>query len=527
MKSLYISLLAAVALGTFSMAAEDEVIKVAPQGRVVKYSYAGTVVSNPNYELQVYQDAGGVGEGVFCDNGDVYLKNVVIPFVYSDSYIKGHIEKDEIVFTFPQLIHKEFWDMGNGNTGYDYSYLNICKRTGTGAMLDYTIVDNPAQNTIRLKLDGDVIKWQSVDDGSYMIAVTSQNDWKWNGIYNFVATPFDGEFVEAPENLVTEEYEMIFSGQYRKIQVGFDNNDIYMKNLSQYAPNAWVKGTIEGDKAIFKANQYMGINDEFRHYAYFMPASPVQVEINGKKDLMLEIADEIAFNYNAETKGMQSSYVFVINTNKEFIRYYQAFEDPIIRKPKTQVDSYVPANPTIISYYDLDPLYGQFSDDGSITFTVPYLSIADDILNTKNLYYRIYIDGDPWEFYADEYQGIRYEYNMDSLIDIPYDFDDTQDFIANGTYHMVYLHNLHGIESIGVQSIYLLNGEQYESEVIYYDDSKVEAVESEAGVVAETYYDINGLRVNNPENGLFIRRAVLSDGSIKTSKVVIKNNRKF
>lgn len=45
---------------------------------------------------------------------------------------------------------------------------------------------------------------------------------------------------------------------------------------------------------------------------------------------------------------------------------------------------------------------------------------------------------------------------------------------------------------------------------------------SDATVVGTEYYDINGRRINQPANGLFIKVDKLSDGNIKTSKVIVK-----
>ena len=47
-------------------------------------------------------------------------------------------------------------------------------------------------------------------------------------------------------------------------------------------------------------------------------------------------------------------------------------------------------------------------------------------------------------------------------------------------------------------------------------------VDSNAEVVTTEYYDLSGRRINNPQNGIFIKADKLSDGNIRTSKVVVK-----
>lgn len=50
--------------------------------------------------------------------------------------------------------------------------------------------------------------------------------------------------------------------------------------------------------------------------------------------------------------------------------------------------------------------------------------------------------------------------------------------------------------------------------------SGVEGIESNAHVMNVEYYDLNGRKVVNPEKGIFVKVAKMSDGSVKTSKVV-------
>lgn len=51
----------------------------------------------------------------------------------------------------------------------------------------------------------------------------------------------------------------------------------------------------------------------------------------------------------------------------------------------------------------------------------------------------------------------------------------------------------------------------------------VNGVEIEKSVVAEDYYDLNGVKVANPSNGIYVKVIRHSDGSIKTNKTVINN----
>lgn len=60
-------------------------------------------------------------------------------------------------------------------------------------------------------------------------------------------------------------------------------------------------------------------------------------------------------------------------------------------------------------------------------------------------------------------------------------------------------------------------------QLYYQETTGVESIIEKAEVVVTTYYNLQGVRVNNPAAGqIYIRVATLSDGSVRTSKVVVK-----
>lgn len=52
--------------------------------------------------------------------------------------------------------------------------------------------------------------------------------------------------------------------------------------------------------------------------------------------------------------------------------------------------------------------------------------------------------------------------------------------------------------------------------------SAVESIDSERVPIEETYYTLDGYKISNPANGIFVKRCVFSDGTIETKKVVIR-----
>lgn len=65
-------------------------------------------------------------------------------------------------------------------------------------------------------------------------------------------------------------------------------------------------------------------------------------------------------------------------------------------------------------------------------------------------------------------------------------------------------------------------GNTLESYVITSEINAIDAVAADAKVLGVKYYDINGFEIKNPEQGFYIVRTTLSDGTIRTAKIVKK-----
>ena len=56
----------------------------------------------------------------------------------------------------------------------------------------------------------------------------------------------------------------------------------------------------------------------------------------------------------------------------------------------------------------------------------------------------------------------------------------------------------------------------------YYIAGVDEIAATDADVVSKTYYNVNGVEVKDPSNGIYILRSVYSDGTVKAEKVVVE-----
>ena len=77
-------------------------------------------------------------------------------------------------------------------------------------------------------------------------------------------------------------------------------------------------------------------------------------------------------------------------------------------------------------------------------------------------------------------------------------------------------------EANGQYGIYVWNA-GFSAQYYTFGPVSVESVGNDAAEVSATYYNLQGVRIDNPSAGqIYIRVATLSDGSVRTSKVVVK-----
>lgn len=94
----------------------------------------------------------------------------------------------------------------------------------------------------------------------------------------------DDRTVSPPDGLATSTYQLKgkhpFSGipTNYTVNIGFDGRDVYAQGLYPAFPNAWIRGTVEGSTATFKAPQYIG-NYHGLYNMYIAGIDPVKEEL--------------------------------------------------------------------------------------------------------------------------------------------------------------------------------------------------------------------------------------------------------
>lgn len=67
--------------------------------------------------------------------------------------------------------------------------------------------------------------------------------------------------------------------------------------------------------------------------------------------------------------------------------------------------------------------------------------------------------------------------------------------------------------------------ERLYSDIVYSDGSVVTGIKNasaDAKAMSVTYYDLSGRKVQNPKHCVFVNKTVMSDGKVKTGKMVVE-----
>ncbi|MBO7112652.1 MAG: choice-of-anchor J domain-containing protein [Bacteroidaceae bacterium] len=130
--------------------------------------------------------------------------------------------------------------------------------------------------------------------------------------------------VTPPQDLVTDTYyadahcfyiEPTGIPLYYKVEIGFQDNDVYIKGLFPVCPNDWVKGTIRDNEVIIDHNQSSGTFNDVDIYPCGSGGQPV----------------DFIFSYTPETSTLKGSTLIATKSPQELSRVF-VLSDIIISK---------------------------------------------------------------------------------------------------------------------------------------------------------------------------------------------------
>ena len=278
--------------------------------------------------------------------------------------------------------------------------------------------------------------------------------------------------VELPDGVEAKEYVMTYDDGSTPVKVAVDGNDVYFQGMSHYIPEAWVKGTKDGNAVTFAAMQYMGEYDTYGASYFFY---------NG----------ETVFTYDAEADTYTAEgQVYGVLAD----RYYDGnYTNPVIAPVVEK--AVMPADPAITALTNGD--YGWY-----FTFNVPLTDVNGDPLVASKLSYMIYTDTEgeiaPLTFTPD-----THTYLTEDMTEIPYGFTEDWDFYNT----QIFLNDLYSADwnKIGIQSIYRGGGEENATEIQWFDIKEY--------AVTTATFNFNEMEVPTSSN-------VSTDGDITEDKAI-------
>lgn len=470
------------------------------------------------------------GDGTLCqlvlgEDNSVYIKDP-ISNLSTDAWIKGYkAEGDTIVFNLPQkLCIGENSETGEQTDCVAMRMVTKYYTDDDGNNLMTYIPDTKSQ-VVKYVMHNDTLRMVSED--GMIIGLTSVTDGGWMGFGDKAHKRYkvnDPKY--APKNSDAAQSYILthtpYEDEYSHIQtrVAIEGNDIFISGLSPYYPDAWVKGTLNGTKVVFKGKQYMGVDEIHKSHDYFMPIVKEHKEMDLGGGLMvpydsLIYTDEVVFDFDMLTKKLSTDGNMIVSGGKEFVNslysYYNASMTPWENKPG------MPVTPEINTLWP----YDEESGWGAIEFKMTSYDVDDNYLDPANLYYRIYLDDNPYVYTPDKHIDL-----FEDMTDVPYLLDGN-DWLVNGDIRTTYFYR-GDFTNIGVQAIYIDkndNNKRYESPIVWYNDEGASGVEdiSDGNAVKSIYFtDLCGRKVTRPQHGIYIRSIKKADGTVETSKVIIK-----
>jgi hypothetical protein len=429
------------------------------------------------------------------------------------------INGDEVAFNFPNPLNGKAWIKGtlNGTVAtfpkgqqmgtYDGEPFYLVGQDATG-LCDVVFNYDSKNNVFTL---GDM----------YLLinsSVTLSQPWCYFSkatITLGAVTPEEEEdTVVVPEDLTAQDYlfratNIIYDSQGRfdhnetvqwPIKVGFHNDDVYMRGLCQFLPLAWVKGTNDEGYVTFAGGQFMG-------------KAPMPVYFCG---MQYNQMSNVEFEMDATRQSLKGKSYIYINSSKTQLAPYDVYAG--INITRLTAKAATPAAPVIERYQQYQPGEGY----AALMLTIPTLDVEGNVLAPSHLGYRLFTEKDGqqqvYTFTNDKYIDLP----ESSMTVIPYDLATGYNFLMFGS--LVYINdNLESNDRLGVQSVYTVSGKEYVSDIAWMsfgESSAIDAPVSGLRVESVTLTDLQGRRVSPSTHGLLIQTERLSDGTVRSKKVM-------
>ncbi|MBQ7461484.1 MAG: hypothetical protein IJS63_04410 [Bacteroidaceae bacterium] len=480
------------------------IIREQPEGIHRLYMRSGGATYAPIYFQTVTQD-GIATEMVFSEDGTkAYFKNI-ISHAATDTWVEGNVSDGKITVPLGQLVY--WFDGGYG--------LQLALVEVKGNITTYT---SKSTGSVTFTMQGNDLYLEGTsanpDETTYVglgLTYTGQYNGEWSYYldYETVLTYKDVTIVDVPKDLETSVYSMEYEQSGHLVNVGFKDNDVYVQGISENnIPNAWWKGTVQGDGKLVFPLQFAQV---YSTYLLYFCGADFQGETTadgGTTWNYLWTDGSATFDFDREAGSFSSQQAVFINNADDHVERGEIFRAPRFR-PYTEKAG-TPSDPSIYTYIDYFDLAG-FSIMMPI---VPLLDTEGNFMDPSKVSWQIFVDDDePFTLYPDEYK-----YLTEAIDEIPYLYTPEQQVKFSRSYiyekaYGIYIFET-GFRRIGVQTIYRGGGEEHRSNIgwHYFGGDAVHSIAADDPSGEMQHFDISGRRVNNNHRGITITR--LPDGRV-------------
>ena len=496
--------------------AEEEPIMDVPEGILHDNMYATSFAYGLGWgDIYIQNVDGGIGKVVEGTDGNLYIYNPIsqgyiwfsiLPWIKAEPTDDG-----KFVVRLPQLYILDY-----GDPYYAYC-MHYDEDEGMPVVEDEGEIEFTWQDGVLTQL-GD--KFIGLCDATA--------DWFYMADKHIVYAPqTDEPLIMTDDEYYIQSYTMTYLSDPTDLTVTrecivdviIDGENIYMGNLNNNNPTAFIKGTLVDGRATFPSRQYLGVDAYYNGHIYVLTGDAfVDTETYGTPVFNYNLNDEIVFNVDEDARNMVAEWPasMITNVGPSTLSIISDYVAPGL----VAFDEY-PATPATPIFADGDITVNQNSGWVVLHFTIPTEDVDGNKLNENKLYYNIYLDDQVFTFDPETYIGLS-----SAMTDIPYKFEDNINFdiyISNGR-HTVYIYTTE-FAAVGVQSIYTAGGEENRSEIAYVtnpiDPSGINEVATGTQVTDTRYFDLTGRELPSaPTTGLFLQRVDYNDGSSTTIKVV-------
>ena len=440
----------------------DPAITQQPAGELFNYARSGQAFYYSWFGIMNTTFMGRVGQ-VVVDGSNIYF-NGIISQLPANTWVKGTISGSKVTIDFPQACYQQ-----EGDTYYAFLEDFTVEEEGAwyypSANQQLTLDYDAATGTISTPANSKMVTNEQI-----IGIADATGEWLGYGDWAINYTKVTDKPVEAPVGMAVEQYALTaddFAGQL--VNVGFFGDDVYVQGLCSTIPEAWVKGTVNGDKVTFDTPQYFGVDTENSVHQYLVSAELTSTWDEAYQEWNDEwkvIDQPVTFKYDATAKTLAESSTFMVNGSKEIAYYLYIFENANL-KPFTEVAATpAPADGFFVSEGGIG--YFEYGWGwGVLDFVINTVDVDGNFILPEKVSYVIYtkvngevkqMEATPWDFiYLDE-----------PMSEFPYGFTDGWDIYTNGNEVNFYYHVV-GPEQFGVQVIYRGAGEERRSEIMWAD----------------------------------------------------------